>query len=273
MGDERWVFLNGIFCREKEATIPVTDRGFLFGDGLFTTMRVHDGQCEFFQRHLKRLDDQSALLNFCSPKIEWNTILELIQRNCALNGTWRLKIILTVKQEGRVRSAGTLLMTLQPYEGGGGKPAALCLYPHPIERPLANVKSLSYLDHLQVREYAHQQGKEDAIIQMVDGVMLETGCSNLFWIDRGVCYIPALDLPYLKGICLQVLLEHLPLPCNGVKATLDKISSSSNLYVCNALTWVRPVLSVGERQFSRDEEYESMLQTAMKNASRSRYGF
>ena len=50
-----FVFLNGQFLSEAEAVVPVNDRGFLYGDGLFETMRVVNGKPFRFAQHLERM--------------------------------------------------------------------------------------------------------------------------------------------------------------------------------------------------------------------------
>jgi 4-amino-4-deoxychorismate lyase len=260
--NEKWVFLNGNFCLEKEAVIPITDRGFLFGEGIFTTIKVQQGQCELLKNHLQRLKQQAELLNFRWTPDSWGWILELIQRNRAYQGSWRLKILATIKEE---RTVGNVLATLNLYEETS-EPCTLCLFPYPFESPLAHIKSLSYLDHLYVCSYARQRGHTDAITQTGDRFLLETGCSNLFWIDQGQCWVPDPQLPYLKGVFLQAILPHLSLPIQWIKATLDEVPSSASVYICNALTHVRPVLSIDQRSFRRNQGWERLLQKAAMQA-------
>lgn len=259
--NEKWVFLNGNFCFEKEAVIPITDRGFLFGEGIFTSIRIHQGQCELFKSHLQRLQQQAEVLNFDWNPTNWDWIVELIQRNDAGQGIWCLKILAT-KEE---RTFGNVLATLNPYEGTFG-PCTLSLFPYPLESPLAHVKSLSYLDHLYVRSYAQRLGHVDAITQTRDGILLETGCSNFFWIDQGKCWIPDPQLPYLKGVFLQAILSHLSLPIQAIRATIDEVPTSASIYICNALTHIRPVLSIDQRSFKRNPDWEGLLQKATAQA-------
>ena len=262
---ERWVFLNGNFSLESLAAIPITDRGFLYGEGIFTTIRVQQGRCELIKGHLERLQRQAEALHFYLPPLELDWIQELIQRNKAWESTWRLKIIVTA---GGIttRTVGNVLATLHPYQSHSSESCTLCLFPHPFESPSSHVKSLSYLDHLYVRNYAHQRGYEDAITRTGDGILLETGCSNLFWIDQGACWIPDQQLPYLKGVFLQALLPHLSLPVYFVRATIDKISPNASVYTCNALTHVRSVTSIDQNSFSCNPQGEILLQKATEEA-------
>lgn len=264
--DERWVFLNGDFYLEREAKIPVTDRGFLYGDGIFTTIRVDQGRCELFNGHLQRLQRQAEILNFSFPPLEKEWIHELIERNKASKGTWRLKIILTVKEEGNVRVVDTVLATLHHYQPSLSESCRLSLFPHPFEGALSHLKSLSYLDNLYVRNYAIQKGYDDAIKCTSGGILLETGCSNFFWIDRGECWIPDPQLPYINGVFLQALLTHLSMPIHFVNTTIHQIPPNANFYVCNALMHVRPVVSIDHVQFKRNPDWEKVLQNGIARA-------
>lgn len=263
---ERWVLLNQSFCLEKEAFIPISDRGFLFGDGMFTTIRVHEGKYEMISGHLCRLQHHAKVLHFTWNPLNLGLLDELIKKNQATKGLWRLKIIVTVKEEEGKRISGQELVTLQPAPDQTFIPCALCLFPYPIETPLAPIKSLSYLEHLYIRDYGQKRGYADAIAQTAKGVLLETGCSNLFWIDQGQCWIPDFQLPYLKGVFLQTLMSHLAIPIRFVQATVDQIPSSANVYICNALTHIRPVISIEQASFSRNLQEEERLCQATARA-------
>jgi 4-amino-4-deoxychorismate lyase len=254
---ERWVFLNGIFYLENEAKVSITDRGFLFGEGVFTTLRVHEGQCEFLSAHLKRLEEQAHFLNLNCPAIRLEWLQELIERNQAMRGTWRLRMILT---------ADHLLLTLQPYQASSTDSFRLCLFPQPFERPLAHLKSLAYLDYLYMRNYAKQQGFDDSVTQTKEGYLLETSCANLFWIDQNGCGVPHRQLPYLKGIFLHAILDHLALPVYEAHTTVQQLLSGASLYICNALMHVRPVTAVGDDSFERNPQTEALLQQAVNQA-------
>ena len=230
--DERddLVFLNGQFYRENEAMISIHDRGFLFGEGVFTTLRLHRGKVELLLPHLERLKQHASFLQVESPSIEWPMIEELIQRQEANQGTWRLKIILTIKREKEERRVGNLLITLHPHLEEPSLPCRLCLFPYPLERPLARLKSLSYLDSLAVHDHAKGQGYDDAITTTSRGYLLETSRSNLFWIHRGECWVPDPELPYLKGVFLQALTRALPLPLREGRITIEELPLPTPLF-------------------------------------------
>lgn len=263
---EKWVILNGKFCEEKDACISVTDRGFLFGEGIFTTIRVSKGKCEFFQEHLQRLKRQIETLHMIWEPIDVQLVDALIERNQALSGFWRLKIIVTANEKEGKKRVGNVIIMMQRAEDFSFTPCTLCLFPYPIENPLSDIKSLSYLDHLYVRDYARKKGDDDAITQTTQGFLLETGCSNLFWVAEERCWIPDWRLPYLKGIFLQAIIPHLPLPIEWCRATIDEIPSHASVYVCNSIIHIRPVLSIDQTLFPRNYEMENLLLQAIVQA-------
>ena len=61
------VFLNGHFLPEAQAVVPVNDRGFLLGDGLFETMRVVSGRPFRFAQHLERMARGADFLKIKPP--------------------------------------------------------------------------------------------------------------------------------------------------------------------------------------------------------------
>lgn len=259
----RWVILNEKTLPEEEAFIPVADRGFLFGEGFFTTIRVSQGHCEFYSQHIDRLKKQADAFGITFTPFPFHRIEKLIAKNGADQGIWRLKIMVTLKDMGEI---GTLLVTLNPYHENLGKPGSLALFPHPLESPSAHLKTLSYLDHLLVKKYALTNGVDDAITMNHEGFLLETAFSNLFWIVQNVIYYPDFTLPYLKGIFLQNFLAHTPFPHQGIKIAFEEFPSSANVYICNSLTHIRPITSIGKRTFERNIQMEKKMQEKIASA-------
>lgn len=263
-----WVFLDNECIPESHAKISVGDRGFLFGDGAFSTIRVNKGKPEFLQAHLERLVSQCNELNIESFKIDPEWIQDLVRHNRATEGLWRLKIIITGGDESTLRlhsrSKGHLIMTLKPYHFYPLTPSRLCLYPHPIVRPIAHLKTLAYLDRLVVFEYAHSRSYDDAITTSCEGYVLETAFSNIFWSDKDKIFVPDFTLPYLKGIFLTQLLNHLSLKIEKVKVGIEDIPFEASVYTCNSLTHIRPIVEIDRRPFKRNEALETLFTEAVE---------
>jgi 4-amino-4-deoxychorismate lyase len=265
-------FWNGIFCPEDEVKIPLNDRGFLFGDGVFTTLRLENGTIEALERHLKKLNEQCHALNLAPPKIKKSWLDALIAKNQAAKGIWRLKILLTGGNEDNLRLApkrcGELIITLKPYKGLSYSPRRLGCYPTPIHSSIAKVKSLAYLERLLVKEYALNNGFDDCVVKDFEGHLLETAYANLFWRKEDQLFFPDPELPYYFGVSLERVMDGVKkdnINTSFIKA--KEIPEQAQVYLCNSLIGICPVVLFGKQSFSRDLPFEAMLYAAYKSAS------
>jgi branched-subunit amino acid aminotransferase/4-amino-4-deoxychorismate lyase len=263
-----WVFLNGHFLEEEKALVPVTDRGFLFGDGVFTTARVSDGKVEFLDRHLKRLEEQCQCLNIEFPFICPASFEHLIQLNCAQKGVWRLKMIITggVEEELRLpkRQAGQILFLLRPYSLLPFQPIHLSSFPLPVGDFHHSIKSLCYLTRLSMKQFASEKGVEDVLASSQEGYVTETAFSNFFGWDGKTLLIPDPSLPYLKGIFLDWLMNESGFSFQFVKmpgAALPQVS----FYTCNVLTYFRPVVEIQGSLTLRCLDFERRLAQSLQD--------
>src|SRR5688500_11885746 len=89
------VFINGKFVGENEAVVPVFDRSFLYGDGLFETLRVYGGKCFLWERHLARLTHGARILKIdppFSPEQLTQFAGELISKNECSDAVLRIQL-------------------------------------------------------------------------------------------------------------------------------------------------------------------------------------
>jgi len=119
-----------------------------------------------------------------------------------------------------------------------------------------------------VKEYAKERGCYDSVVCSVEGFILETGHSNLFWIKGNNLYTPDSSLPLLSGVSLSVVKDaaaKLGMEVHEVKVSLDEIPSDANVYISNAIIGYHPVTSIDGRQYPIDnpqtfqEAFETIL--------------
>lgn len=237
-----WVIINGSCLPEDEAVISVTDRGFLFGDGVFTTIRVTDGQPEFYNEHLEKLSRHCRAIGIKPPQIDRHSVEDLIQRNQALTGIWRLKIIVTGGSgrhlDLREREAGYVVISLHPYIPSSSKEIKLTVILQEVSGLLSSIKSLAYLERLWIKQKALDNGFDDAIVISPEGFILETAFSNLFWTVDNHFYYPDPSLPYQCGVTLSLALkkaEKQGILIHPVKAKIEDIPSDASVYICNSM--------------------------------------
>src|ERR1043166_945688 len=95
MQSSNYAFINGRFVPETEAHVSIFDRGFLYGDGVFETMRVYSGKIFRLTAHLERLSRGLGSLHFDAPLSHEElraTLSALVERNRVRNGFTRLYV-------------------------------------------------------------------------------------------------------------------------------------------------------------------------------------
>jgi branched-chain amino acid aminotransferase len=212
------VFLNGRILPETEAFVPLTDRGFLLGDGLFETARVAGGKPFRLAQHLERLSRGADFLKIklpFTPKEIQRFAAELIEKNNLPEAVLRLTL---------TRGAGARGYSIQ----GPDKPTlAMTLHPLPATNPdepvqwslitsthkipagdeLASFKTTSKILNVFARAEAEERGADEALLLNTNGEVAETAGGNIFWIyHETVCTVPT-GRGVLPGITRAVVLE------------------------------------------------------------------
>jgi branched-chain amino acid aminotransferase len=208
------VFLNGRFVPEAQAVVPITDRGFLYGDGLFETMRVSSGRVLWWGRHMERLQrgvdllklqlpwQAESLLGFAAKLIAQNEMSESLLRITLTRGSGPRGY--SVKNA----TCPTLAMTLHPLPA---VPSSVRLTTAsqriPAHDPAANCKTANKLAQILARAEAEGRGADEALLLNTDGNVCEAASGNLFWLEGGaVCTPPLSDGP-LAGVTRAVVMD------------------------------------------------------------------
>jgi aminodeoxychorismate lyase len=210
------VFLNGQFVPEPQAVVPINDRGFMYGDGLFETMRVCRGRPFRLAQHLERLARGADFLKIkCpfTPEELRHFAGQLIEQNQKPEAILRLTLTRGPGDRGYAPKAGgqpTVVMTLHDAPSVE-HPVQWSLitssYRIPAADPLSPFKTLGKLTQVMARGEAVEKGADEALLINSDGEATETTSGNLFWVDQDrVCTVPT-DRGALPGITRAVVLE------------------------------------------------------------------
>ncbi len=204
------VFLNGRFVPEGEATVSVFDRSFLYGDGLFETVRVLHGRPFRWGIHLERLRRGVAFLKMpveIGAKELEDAAVELIRLNHLPDSILRLTVSRGAGQRGYSPASAanpTTVMTLHPAPGVNATApgwkvirSSLLL---PPGAPLSAFKTCSRLTQVMARAEADSRGADEALLFNADGQLTEGAASNLFWAAAGVVHTPPLAAGALPGV-------------------------------------------------------------------------
>ena len=211
------VYLNGRLVKIDEAGIEPTDQGFLFGAGLFETMRAYNGCIFLLGRHIKRLISSAHVLGIA--EIDSAGLEEACRSVISANRLASARVRLTVSR-GTSNSfpptsgPPTILVQAQVYEPPAsekyrtGYRAALSAHPRYSRSMLVRHKTTNYLECLLARSGAVSQGNDEALFINESGNLTEGSASNIFLIDPdGKLITPPLDAGLLPGITRLLTLE------------------------------------------------------------------
>ncbi len=233
------VFLNGRFVSAKRATVSVFDRGLLYGDGLFETMRAYRGKVFALTEHLARLDRSGQVLGLSLPHRDWRaTIEELLQRNhLGAEDAWiRLNLtrgtaapdVLPPKD-----SKPTVFALVKPV-GSGLSPvqrlgARVTLLNYSRNAFMPEHKSLNYLPTILGKSAAASRGAYEGLFVRDRRYLMEGTTSSIFLV-RGA----QLQTPPAKGILPGVtrrIITHLA-ESEGMRV-VEKDTSIRTLLIAN----------------------------------------
>ena len=253
--------MNGSYLPPEEALVPVTDRGFAYGDGVFTTLKVLGGRPLFLDRHLARLGRDAAAINLQAPLAEVESALGGLVERLGL-GDGVLKAALTRGSGGRGPSpknaAGrpTVVVSASPLPPARPPLAVVSV---PDQRgPLAAHKTLNYLPSILALARAEEAGCEEAVFSR-GGLLLEGTVCNLVGTAGGRLVTPPLSGTVLGGVAREVLLER----GTAVEGPLP-LGTNGPLYCVNAVRGAEPVASLDGRTLRRGPEAEDLLAEALE---------
>lgn len=200
--------------RRNLAVIPASDRGLLYGDGLFETVLVSSGQMPLFDLHLERLTASAAALQIPCSEDQIREAAQAVVLAARSQEMLALRITLTRGSGARrgYAPAGeaepTLLISASSYSRPQRPLSAITasMRINPAS-PLARHKSLSALEKVMAAGEAAAVGVEEALLLNVHGRVAEASAANLF-IRRGERWItPPLQEGALPGVMRRRMLQ------------------------------------------------------------------
>ena len=258
---------NGQLFREGKAVISPDNRSFRYGDGLFETMRVINGNILLKALHFERLLRGMKLLQFDIP--EFFTAVQLeedIVSLCKKNRIEDKAVVRLVvfRNDGGLYDLEDMRpnyiiqgMPLQQYPvaptGDGG--LVIDIYPDASKacNIFSEVKSNNFLLYVMGAMYARQNGLGDCLILNQYGRIADATIANVFWIKNRVIYTAPLEEACVAGVTRRFLLQQLPAAgytINEQPLTPDDLLSADEVFLTNAVRGIRAVGKCRNRSYS-----------------------
>ncbi len=255
MSSEEWVHLNGTLVGRDRARVSALDRGFLYGDGFFETMRVLSGRSLFIERHLARLAGACRDGGFGTWPGAADLAArcdELIGANDVTDGYLRLTVsrgALAGSLADLQAEEPTVLVCARPMElpGPGALPEVVLArsgYRVNEHSPTVGYKSLSYQANVLALSEARREGADEVYFLNGAGRLAECATSNLFFVRDGCVCTPADDCGLLPGIARSLALEicsAVGIPFRLGRFDEDDVAFADEVFCTNSLRGVMAV--------------------------------
>jgi branched-chain amino acid aminotransferase len=250
------VFLNDELIDTDKARISATDSGFLYGAGLFETMRSYAGVVFALKDHMDRLFSSASALSINNPydkKYLTDAIYKVLQANKLTDARLRLTLSNGPMAGAEEQRKPTLLITatkLQPYPGEYYKKGVMVILSPSRQNtfePTCGHKTTSYFSRMITLNIAHQRRAAEALWFTTNNRLAEGCVSNVFVVKDSVIHTPGIETPVLAGIARKTVCEIAS--TNSIKLVekdlnIDDVLGADEIFLTNVIMQIMPVTAV-----------------------------
>ncbi|MFE8698835.1 aminodeoxychorismate lyase [Cytobacillus sp. FJAT-53684] len=255
-----FIYLNGDLVRKEDAVISPFDHGFLYGMGLFETIRVYNGHPFLLDDHLQRLNNSLEVLNI-KTRYTRDEILEILHPLLKINELTDAYVRLNVSA-----GIGEIGLQTEPYvhpnliifakplppaKGLQEKKSVILQLKRNTPEGFERLKSHHYLNNILAKREIGDHPECEGIFLTEDGYLAEGIVSNLFWIKDQKLYTPALETGILDGITRQFVMKLASK--RGMRLeegffTLDEAKVADEVFVTNSIQEIVPLSLFDQEQ-------------------------
>ncbi len=263
MPTDRIYHVEGELVAATEATVSVEDRGFLYGDAAFETMRAYGGEIFEWEAHMDRLAETCDVLGL-DHGLSRSDLKTRVDETLDANGVGDAYVRLSITrgiQPGKLTPDEvvdpTVVVIVEPLPRGGrdGRPVwdgpatlqTVKTKRVPDASIPARAKTHNYLNGILARLELRVTDADEALMVDLDGRVTEGATSTLFFVRDNALRTPSLDGPILPGITRRVVLELADeegIPVEEGYYTPNEIRQADEVFLTNSTWELRPVETV-----------------------------
>ncbi len=248
-------------------SVPATDRGLNYGDGLFETIRLHQGRPCLLERHLHRL--RAGCVRLALPYPGDRALRQDIERLVdAQEGDAVLRLVLTRGDGGRgyapsPNAQGRRIVALHPMPpvGPDALRVGLCTTRLGRNTTLAGLKHLNRLEQVLAAAEVAAAGWDEGLMLDEAGLVIEATRHNVFFLRADRISTPPLTHAGVAGVMRQLVIEAADaMSMGGDEQPLryDELHEIDSLFLCNAVAGVRCVKRIGSRAYEPGDALERL---------------
>ena len=255
---EEIVYLNGEFLPLQEARVPVLDRGFIFGDGIYEVIPVFAGKLFRIGQHLERLNKNLSAVRIKNPYTddEWR---ELLATLISKNGPGDQGVYLQITRGVAKRDHGfppQSIPTVFAMCNAIAEPAAevlekgICAITLEDNRwQHCNIKAITLLPNILLRQQAIDHGCTEAIL-VRDGMVTEGAASNVFIVKDSVLITPPKSAQLLPGITRDLVVElarEHSIPCTEQEIPQADLAVANEIWITSSTKEIAAVTTLNDK--------------------------
>lgn len=213
---------------------------FLYGKGLFTTIAIRDGKPLFWEKHWRRLNDNSRQVDLDISYLSESDIKAKLTDQLDADGVsdGRARITFSDQRSSSVwpnaleGETNVSIITGKLRKTPPSFTLSISPYRLNSRSPLAGVKSCNYLENILALDEAKSRGCDEAI-RLNERGHVAGGCmSNVFWVKGGKLHTPSLMTGCLPGTTREYVLEDLV--CEEMEAGSEDLKNADAIYLTSA---------------------------------------
>ncbi len=252
------VYVNGAFIPQDQASVPLMDRGFMFGDGVYEVIPAYGARPFRLEQHLQRLDNSLAAIRMANPldHDRWRQVLEeLVARNEGDDQSIYLQVTrgpaprnhaFPEHAQPTVVAISTPLTALTADILTNGVAAITC---EDIRWKYCHIKAITLLPNVLLRQQALDDGAAEAIL-VRDGLVTEGAASNVFIVTGGRVLTPPTGPFLLPGITRDLIIELARgngVACDEADIPLASLQQADEIWLSSSTREIIPVTRLDDR--------------------------
>lgn len=262
------ISINGKLIDKENAVISPLNEGFMYGYGLFETVKVYNNKLFFLKNHLQRLEDGCNILglnSFNYDEIE-KDCLNLIKVNNLINGA--IKIIYSKEdiKNNVIIVPSDKVYSNEDYINGFKLTLSECK--RDPNSKIIYTKSLNYVENIIEKREAVSKGFNEAIFTNINDEICEGTISNIFFIKNNKFFTPSLSCGLLNGIMRRKIIKLIKSLNYDIiigKFKVDDLVNADEIFLTNSLMDIMPVGKFLDTKYDLDKNINTKKLIIKKN--------
>lgn len=280
------VNVNGRISPDHEAVIPVFDHGFLYGEGIYETLRTYNRRLFLFDRHLRRLRNSARLIDLALPFTNDELAARISETIAAAKpggSEVYVRVLVTrgvgeLTYDPKATPTPSWVIIVKPLVSPsaetyarGVKVALVDVVRNHPQSVNPMIKSNNLMNSAMAAQQALKRGAFEAVMRNYRGELTECTQSNLFIVKNGAALTPPLESGLLPGITREYLFEigrEIGVDIREQVLRDDDLFAADEAFLSSTTRELLPIVAVDEREIGAGSPGPITLQ--LLNAFRAR---